>query len=89
MQYQRIAAAILTLAACGLPGSVLADPGDRHIGIPKGHLPQPGECRVWDPGVPPGQQKAPTDCRTAHEDAYYQGGWVVYGGDRRRDDRRW
>ena len=26
--------------------------------IPPGHLPPPGECRVWLPDVPPGQQKA-------------------------------
>jgi hypothetical protein len=26
--------------------------------IPPGHLPPPGECRIWLPDVPPGQQKA-------------------------------
>lgn len=25
--------------------------------IPPGHLPPPGQCRVWMPGEPPGQQK--------------------------------
>jgi hypothetical protein len=24
--------------------------------IPQGHMPPPGECRVWYPGVPAGQQ---------------------------------
>lgn len=28
------------------------------LGIPPGHLPAPGSCRVWLPGVPPGQQKS-------------------------------
>lgn len=27
------------------------------LGIPPGHLPEPGECRVWEPGRPPGQQR--------------------------------
>ena len=27
------------------------------LGIPPGHLPEPGSCRVWVPGRAPGQQK--------------------------------
>jgi hypothetical protein len=30
--------------------------------IPPGHLPPPGECRVWYPGVPPGHQPPPFKC---------------------------
>jgi hypothetical protein len=30
--------------------------------IPRGHLPPPGECRVWRPGVPPGHQPPPFRC---------------------------
>src|SRR5207249_9008254 len=26
------------------------------LGVPPGHLPKPGECRVWIPRVPPGRQ---------------------------------
>ena len=37
--------------------------------IPRGHLPPPGQCRVWVDGTPPGQQAEPTDCRTAMEQA--------------------
>ena len=33
--------------------------------IPKAYVPPPGMCRVWLDGVPPGQQPAPTDCKTA------------------------
>ena len=33
--------------------------------VPKGHLPPPGQCRLWVPGRPPGQQPPPTTCRTA------------------------
>ena len=31
--------------------------------IPKGHLPPPGECRIWYPDRPPGQQPPPGNCR--------------------------
>src|SRR2546428_9871197 len=29
------------------------------LGVPPGHLPRPGECRGWIPGVPPGPQPRP------------------------------
>ena len=29
------------------------------LGVPPGHLPDPGECRVWIPGTPPGRQPKP------------------------------
>ena len=34
------------------------------IGVPPGHLPAPGQCRVWIPGTPPGKQPAPGECAT-------------------------
>ena len=34
----------------------------RRVDIPKGHLPPPGECRDWIPGLPPGQQPPPRQC---------------------------
>lgn len=55
-------------------------------GIPPGHLPPPGECRVWYSGKPPGHQPPPTDCSTARREAARNGGRVIYG-DNRRDDR--
>lgn len=30
--------------------------------VPPGHMPPPGECRIWYPGRPPGQQPPPGDC---------------------------
>ncbi len=33
-----------------------------HLGIPPGHLPPPGQCRVWFPGRPPGRQPRPGNC---------------------------
>ncbi|MES9993983.1 MAG: DUF4382 domain-containing protein [Candidatus Thiodiazotropha sp.] len=32
------------------------------VNIPGGHLPSPGECRLWTLDEPPGQQPAPGDC---------------------------
>ena len=45
------------------------DKKDRHQGghtqvrVPPGHLPPPGECRIWFPDRPPGHQPPPGDCR--------------------------
>ena len=32
------------------------------LGIPPGHLPSPGMCRVWVPGKPPGHQAQARSC---------------------------
>ena len=48
-------------------------------GVPPGHLPPPGECRIWYPGDPPGQQPPPGPC----DDLVRRvppGAWLVYGG---------
>jgi hypothetical protein len=34
----------------------------RSYKIPYGHQPAPGECRDWDPHLPPGQQPPPYRC---------------------------
>ena len=56
-------------------------------GIPPGHLPPPGECRVWHDDRPPGHQPPPTSCGEARRDAYRTGGRVIHGGGEGRDDR--
>jgi hypothetical protein len=33
------------------------------LGIPEGHLPPPGTCRLWYPDRPPGHQPPPESCR--------------------------
>lgn len=49
------------------------------LGIPPGHLPPPGQCRVWMPGVPPGRQKhAPTGSCSEVDGHVPPGGWLVY-----------
>jgi len=50
------------------------------FGIPPGHLPAPGQCRVWIPGEPPGKQKkkgSSGDCDVVSRDVP-AGGWLVY-----------
>lgn len=50
------------------------------FGIPPGHLPPPGQCRVWMPGEPPGKQKkknASGDCSSLARQVP-AGGWLVY-----------
>lgn len=62
-------------------------------GIPPGHLPRAGECRVWYDGVPPGRQPRPTSCREAERIASRDpNARVIYGsgsydryGDRHGD----
>ncbi len=47
------------------------------LGIPPGHLPPPGQCRVWVPGKPPGHQARPRGC--ANIEAFAgPGTWIVY-----------
>lgn len=33
-----------------------------NLQIPKGQLPPPGECKIWDPRLPAGQQGPPGNC---------------------------
>jgi hypothetical protein len=56
------------------------------LDIPPGHLPEVGECRVWIPGLPPGQQAKPKsracDGITSVAPA---GSWIIY---RPSEDRK-
>lgn len=80
----------LTLAFAGLAAATapLAAQGNgRNIdGVPPGHRPAAGMCRVWVNGVPPGRQSPATDCATAQARAAAHGGRVIYGSDRGRRD---
>jgi hypothetical protein len=57
--------------------------------VPPGHLPAPGQCRVWVDGVPPGRQSAATDCGTAERERYRYGSnaRVIYGSNVNRPGR--
>lgn len=54
------------------------------LGVPPGHLPHPGECRVWIPGRPPGRQARARSCDGILGTAP-AGAWILYrpGADRR------
>jgi hypothetical protein len=49
------------------------------LDVPPGQLPELGECRVWIPGTPPGQQPRPKSrpC-TGISAAAPAGSWVIY-----------
>lgn len=47
------------------------------LGIPPGHLPRAGLCRVWVPGRAPGRQARAGRCRTVIGLAP-AGSWIVY-----------
>src|SRR6267378_3082119 len=56
------------------------------LGIPPGHLPNPGECRIWIPGTPPGHQPKPKSRPCGGIAALAPAGsWVIY---RPGDDRK-
>jgi hypothetical protein len=43
-------------------GNWFHEHGYSNLRIPDGHLPPPGECRIWYPGRPPGHQPPPGRC---------------------------
>jgi hypothetical protein len=49
------------------------------LSIPPGHLPDDGECRIWIPGAPPGQQPRPKSrpC-PGIESLAPAGSWIIY-----------
>ena len=47
------------------------------LGIPPGHLPPPGSCRVWLPGHPPGHQLPPGPCPQLKREVP-PGAWLLY-----------
>lgn len=48
-----------------------------NLSIPPGHLPPPGECRIWFPGRPPGHQPPPQRCSVAERELP-AGAWLLY-----------
>jgi hypothetical protein len=55
----------------------------RTLGVPPGHLPPAGRCRVWMPGQPPGHQAPARSCSNIEREAP-KGSWILY---RPADDR--
>jgi len=56
------------------------------LGIPPGHLPKAGECRIWIPGTPPGHQPKPKSRPCPGIAALAPAGsWIIY---RPTEDRK-
>lgn len=78
------AAAAVTLSAAPLSAQ-WGIFGRSSSGVPAGHMPSRGMCRVWIDGVAPGRQPRQTDCRTAerqrpyYEQRYGRNARVIYG----------
>jgi hypothetical protein len=47
------------------------------LGIPPGHLPPPGKCRLWYPDRPPGHQPPPASCGRLRYHAP-AGTWLIH-----------
>jgi hypothetical protein len=86
----KTAALVLMGLFTAAPLAARAQNRDRKQGIPPGHLPPPGMCRVWYDGTPPGHQPASMSCREAERIAARdRNARVIYGGNGGRDDDRW
>src|SRR5687767_8213474 len=59
-------------------------------GIPPGHMPAAGQCRVWYDGVPPGRQPRATSCREAERVAARdRNARVIYGANTDQGNGGW
>ena len=95
MSLSRIFSSVVVCLSLGACTTVLTAPssGSRPVarntatalGIPPGHLPPPGECRVWIPGRPPGRQARPRSCDGIMAVAP-GGSWVLYRPGRSRKE---
>ncbi|WP_425462819.1 hypothetical protein [Methylibium rhizosphaerae] len=52
--------------------------------VPNGHLPPPGECRIWYPDRPAGHQPPPFKCGAGHG-RVEPGGWLITPGPQPRE----
>ena len=65
LSYLRTAAvgALIALAGCVVYQEPVPVYKSQPVHIPPGHLPPPGQCRIWYPDRPPGHQPPPGSCR--------------------------
>ncbi|HET9512911.1 MAG TPA: hypothetical protein VFO95_03200 [Gemmatimonadales bacterium] len=90
--FRTLTCGILALSAAGCSRTIIAGnppPPQRTVvvekdsdhrgplGVPPGHLPPPGQCRLWFPGRPPGHQPKPGSCARNVAEAP-AGAWVLY-----------
>ncbi len=58
-------------------------------GVPKGHYPPPGSCKIWYPNRPPGHQPPATSCNNIDRRRLEPGAFILHG-DRAYDaDYNW
>lgn len=57
------------------------------LGIPPGHLPPAGQCKIWIPGTPPGHQGPSGDCASLARRVPLDG-WLVYRPTRNKKEVR-
>jgi hypothetical protein len=91
MMITRTALALLLVGVAASP-ALAQGRGRNAQGIPPGHLPPDGLCRVWYDDVPPGRQPRPTSCYEAERIASRdRNARVIYGSRQNapiyRDDR--
>ena len=54
--------------------------GPRELaGVPRGHYPPPGECRIWYPNRPAGHQPPPTSCERLANVRLEPGAFILHG----------
>ena len=95
MSLSRVFCSVVVCLSLGGCATVVAAPSSesgpvarntaKALGIPPGHLPPPGECRVWIPGTPPGRQAGPRSCDGIMVVAP-AGSWVLYRPGRSRKE---
>lgn len=89
--YAGVVVAVLVGTACASRSTVVvaAPPSTARtstavtLGVPPGHLPPPGRCRVWIPGRPPGRQASARSCDGIAR-AAPAGSWILYRPSRDR-----
>ncbi len=63
--------------------------GPRKLGgVPPGHFPPKGQCRLWFPGRPPGKQPPSTSCSSLRG-RVPAGAFILYNGDGWDADYDW
>jgi hypothetical protein len=83
-----------SVVPAGSPSSATASPAERDAGrgngekargpralkgVPPGHYPKEGECRLWYEGRPPGQQPKAASCSSLMG-RVPDGAFILYGG---------
>ena len=51
----------------------------QRVRVPPGHMPRPGYCRLWYPGVPPGHQPPAERCDRLFRARWIPAGAVIVG----------